>query len=170
MTDVIEQLQEGDIYRWNYSDPKTDNRSWGSYHCCSRIAIVSRGLLRDTYWQIGQSFSDGRSFRTEDLPKLELTRLGNMTDLEKVPEYQADYYDDADIVNLNHANSTSGNFYLRKGAVRSQKKMLEVCHNYLVRSTANERYAAQRSKELREAISKLEAGETDLHIASPPRS
>lgn len=169
MTDVIEHLAEGDIYRWNYTDPKTNNGQWGDYHCCSRIAIVHRGRLRDTYWQIGVSFSEGRSFGPDDLPRLQLTRLGNLADLHPAKEYEADYYDDADIVNLNHSNSTSGNFYLRKGARRSREKMLEVARNNLARSTENERSAARLSEELREVISKLEADQLVLYIPTPFR-
>lgn len=170
MTDVIEILREGDIYHWMYCDPRTDNRQWGDYHCCSRIAIVHRGRLRDTYWQIGTSFNDGKSFGVEDLPKLELTFLANMDDLEKAPEYQFDYYDDADTFNLNHPNSTRGNFYLRKGAVRSQAKMLATASYNLERSKKAERTAVRRSEELSETISRIEAGDLTVHIVSPPRS
>lgn len=170
MTDVIEGLNEGDIFRWNYRDPNTNNGNYGDYHCCSRIAIVKNGLLRDTFWQIGESFSDGRSFGIEALSKLELTRVANMSELVPAKEYEADYYDDADIVNLNHSNSTRGNFYLRKGAVRSREKMLEAARNNLDRSTANERSAARLSEELREVISKLEADQMVFYIPSLPRS
>ncbi len=164
MTDVIEKLNEGDIYHWAYRDPNTDDRQWGSYHCCSRIAIVSRGLLRDTFWQIGQSFSDGRSFRAEDIKKLVLTFVANISDLEPAREYQADYYDDADIVNLNHSNSTSGNFYLRKGAARSRKKMFKVAIKNLEQSFADERRAVERTKDLRAIICRIDAGDLDVHI------
>lgn len=63
-------MNDGDIYRWNYRDPNTDNRAYGSYHCCSRIAVFKEGMLRDTFWNSG---SDGRRFRPEDFPNLELT-------------------------------------------------------------------------------------------------
>lgn len=169
MPDVIEALREGDVYRWRYSDPKADARQYGSYHCCSCLAIVHNGRLRDTFWQIGGSFSDGRSFGLDDLSKLELTILGNLSDLEKVPEYQSDYYDEADTVNLNHSNSTRGNFYLRKGAVRSQKRMLDICRRNLAESVAAEQSAADRSSELRKTIDKIRAGDLNVHIASPPR-
>lgn len=169
MTDVIEALREGDVYRWSYRDPNTDNRSWGSYHCCSCIAIVMGSRLRDTYWQIGQSFHDGRSFGAEDLSKLELTRLANLSELLPAKEYESDYYDDADIVNLNHSNSPRGNFYLRKGSRRSREKMLEVARENLARSIANEQSAARISEELREAISKLEADQLVLYIPTSPR-
>lgn len=169
MTDVIEKLNEGDIYRWSYRDPKADGRPYGSYHCCSCIAIVNNGRLKDTFWQIGKSFSDCRSFGVEDLPKLELTRIANLSDLIPAKEYDADYYDDSDIVDLNHSNHTSGNFYLRKGATRSKEKMLKVARDNLARSTSNEQSAARLSGELREVISKLEADQMVFYIPSPPR-
>lgn len=150
------QMKEGDIFHWSYRDPNVDNRAYGSYHCCSRIAVFRSGLLRDTFWNCG---SDGRWFKPEDFPKLELTFVANFSDIESAPEYQADYYDDADIVNLNHSNSTRGNFYLRKGAVRSQKKQLEVCRRKLEQSLRDERVAALQSEQLRATISRLEAGE-----------
>lgn len=163
MAEVIEALTEGDVFRWSYREPG-DDRQWGRYHCCSGIAVVHNGMLRDTYWQIGNSFSEGRRFGIDDLPKIDLTHLANMSELERVSEYQADYYDDADIVDLNHANSTRGNCYLRKSAVRSQKKMLEVARYKLELSMSDERSAAQRSERFREAISKIEAGDLGVHL------
>jgi hypothetical protein len=162
MTETTEALREGDIYLWNYRDPTTDNRSWGSYHCCSRIAVVTRGRLRDTYWSSG----DARSFGAEDLSKLELTRIGNFSELEQAKEYQADYYDDADIVNLNHANSTSGNFYLRKGAKRSQDKMLAVANQRYAEAESDFHTARRRMEEIGKLIDQIDDGATNLHIPS----
>lgn len=166
MIDVIKTLREGDIYRWNYRDPNTDNSPYGSYHCCSRIAIVYRGRIHDTYWQIGQSFNGGRSFGPNELSKLELTRLGNLSELEVAKEYQADYYDDADIVDINHANSPRDNFYLRKGAKRSQNKMLAVARQRLAEAESDWHTAARRMEELRKTISSIEGGATDLYVSS----
>lgn len=160
MSDVIEKLREGDVYRWSYRDTKAHE----SYWCCSCIAIVHHGRLRDTFWQIGASFNDGRSFGAEDLPKLELKYIGNLSELDKVPEYQADYYDDADIVDLNHSNQSTGNFYLRKGAKRSLSKMLAVAREKLEISIGDERRAAWNSARLRESIARIEAGDVDGHI------
>lgn len=162
MTTVETTLREGDIYRWSYRDPG-DDRSYGRYHCCSRIGVVTRGRLVDTFWSYAGS--DSRSFGPADLPKLELTRLGNFSELQKAPEWQADYFDDADIVDINHSNSTRGNFYLRKGAQRSAKKMLERARYKLEQSISAERSAAWKSEELRKAIARIEAGETDgVHL------
>lgn len=161
MSDVIEKLKEGDIYRWRYAepDPKNDGE-WGRYHCCSCIAIVKHGLLRDTYWYGG----DGRHFGLDEVPKLKLEYVGNLSELDRAREYQADYYDDDDIVNLNHANSTSGNFYLRKGAQRSKAKMLEAARRKLERSESDKRMAADLSARLREQIARIEAGDTGILI------
>lgn len=153
-------LVEGDIFRWRYREEAgLDLRSWGTYHCCSCIAIVRDGRLRDTYWYGG---SDGRSFGPGDVPRLELKRLGNLSELEEAEEYQADYYDDADIVNLTHANG--GQFYLRKGATSSQAKMLASARSKLEASESGERMAALRSERLRELIAKIEAGDVNAYI------
>lgn len=166
MSDTIEQLREGDVYRWSYRDPKANSRPYGDYHCCSRVAIVHRGRLCDTYWMIGSSFSHGRSFGMDDLPALELKHLGNLSDLEKAPEYQSDYYDDADIIDLNHANSTRGNFYLRKGAKRSRDKMLAVARQRFAEAESDFHTARRRMAEIGMTIDRIEAGETDMHITS----
>jgi hypothetical protein len=155
------ELREGDIFRWSYREPG-DDRAYGRYHCCSCFVIVDKsGRLRDTFWGSG---SDNRSFGQDDLPRLKLTRLGNMADLEKASEHQADYYDDTDIVDLNHSNSSRGNFYLRKGAIRSLKKMLETARYKLEQSVSVERCAANRSEQLRAAITKIEAGDTTAYF------
>lgn len=159
MSKIIVALREGDIYRWSYRRKDVDLRSYGTYHCCSCIAIVRHGRLRDTYWQIGTSFNDGRSFGIEDMPQLELIRIANLDDLNKAPEYQDDYYDDADIVDLNHPNSSRGNFYLRKGAVRSVAKMLQVSRERLAEAESDLRTATDRVKEMHEIIAKLENGD-----------
>ncbi len=159
MNAVVEALREGDVYRWCYREPG-DDRQWGRYHCCSLRGIVRRdGRLWDTYWSSGH---DGRSFGVDDLAKLDLTYLGNLSDLEKVPEWNADYYDDADIVNLNHANSTRDNFYLRKGAKRSAAKMLETARHRLKKAESDVRTATANVVRFSEVIAKIEAGETEF--------
>lgn len=153
--ETIVEVREGDIFLWTYRDPG-DDRQWGRYHCCSRIAIAdSRGRLRDTYW----SGADGRTFGPDDFPRLELKYLGNLSELETVKEYEANYYDDADIVDLNHSNSTRGNFYLRKGAQRSAKKMIESAQRKLEQAELDERMAVDRANRLREAIARFKTGD-----------
>lgn len=166
MTETIEALRDGDIYRWGYRDPKTNSAPWGDYHCCSRVAIVKHGRLYDTYWQTGQSFSGCKSFGPDDLPKLTLERLGNMAELEAAKEYQADYYDDADIVDLNHSNNTRGNFYLRKDAKRSRDKMEAIARQRFAEAESDFHTARRRMDEIGKIIDRIEAGDIDMHIPS----
>lgn len=155
-------IEEGNVFRWSYREPG-DDRQWGRYHCCSNFVIARKGRLCDTYWSMSGG-SDNKSFGLDDLSKLELTFLGNLSDLEKTDEYQADYYDDADIVDLNHSNSSRGNFYLRKGAKRSQKKMLEAARHKLAQAKSDEKMAAERAARLGIAITEIIAGRVDVHI------
>lgn len=153
-------MKEGDVFRWTYREPSENDGAWGRYHCCSRIAIFHNGRLRDTFWQIGGSFSqDCRSFGVDSLHKIDLTLLGNLSELDKASEYQADYFDDADIVDLNHPNSSRGNFFLRKGSKRSAAKMIEVARYKLEQVKSDQRSAIRKEDELQRAISRIEAGE-----------
>lgn len=155
-------LKEGDVYRWTYVD-RLDTGAWGTYHCCSRIAIVgASGRLRDTFWSSG---NDGKSFGADDLCNLHLIFLANMADLNKAHEYEADYYADTDIVDLNHSNSPRENFYLRKGAKRSAAKMLAAAKYKLEKAESDARMATRRADDLRVAISRIEAGEiADVYL------
>ncbi|RZN19498.1 hypothetical protein [Bradyrhizobium sp. Leo121] len=158
----IDAMREGDIFRWSYRNPNASHGVYSGYHCCSRIAVFTNGLLRDTYWGLG--CIDGRWFSGDAIRALDLEFVGNFADLKPANEHMADYFDDADIVDLNHSNSTRGNFYLRKGAVRSKAKMLEVARYRLDQSLSAERTAAWKSEQLRETIARIEAGETELFI------
>jgi hypothetical protein len=114
-------IKDGDVFHWSYL--REVKHGDYSYWCKSQIAIAKDGLLVDTYCDSSAHWS------YEDAPKkLDLTFLGNLADLVNVPEYNREYYADSDIVNLNHANSSRGNFYIRRGAQRSKEKMLETAH------------------------------------------
>lgn len=158
-TETAIVLREGDVYRWSYVEDG-DDRPWGRYHCKSQIGIVSDGRLRDTYWHSGSDIT----FGSDDLSRIKLTFLGNLNDLEKCDESNRDYYDDADIVNLNHPNSTKGNFYIRKGAQRSATKMMETA-KYLLEKAESDMRSAERSRDRALAsIAKIESGDTAGYI------
>lgn len=159
------EMKERDVYRWAYRAPG-DDRDWGRYHCCSQIGFFLNGQLRDTYWMYGEKYQGGagRSFPPEFFPKLTLTFVANLDDLEPAKEYQAEYYDDADIANLNHANSSSGNFYIRKGAKRSAAKMIATARAKMEQAISDAKYAVRRSGEMKEIIAKIEAGDTSVYL------
>ncbi|QHZ59846.1 hypothetical protein HWD03_gp115 [Alteromonas phage vB_AmeM_PT11-V22] len=119
----------GDIYWWSWNDNEYDKRqhevrSGTLYWCRSRIGIVNEDHLVDTYWS---NSSNNEFFSKEKaLDMLDLTYVGNMSDLIKADPRQRAYYLDEDCVDLNHPNSSSGNFYVRKGAKKNLNKMKRV--------------------------------------------
>ena len=123
MTATQQEIHVGDIFRWRYRSEKL-SADYLSYWATSQIAVAVEGdILRDTYW-IGND--GGRSWTfAESTGRLILTRLANFADLEKISESEAEYYDEADIVNINHGNIPKGNCYKRKGTERSRKVMLD---------------------------------------------
>lgn len=132
------ELREGDIYRWEYNVQYIKDNSLSAsagtlYWCCSQIGIVTSchtpdGMqlkLMDTYW----GTDNNKSFSKEYVDMhMDLRYIANIDELEQVDETARFYYADKDCVDLNHANSSKGNFYIRKGAVEDvdkQKRIME---------------------------------------------
>lgn len=157
------KLRDGDIYRWRHVE-SGDDRPFGRYHCCSRIAVVHKGRLRDTYWQIGDYFGEGKSFGIDDLGRIELTFIANCADLEKRHESDVEYYDCADVVDLNHPNSSKGNFYIRKGAKRSAAKMLESANRRLEAAKSDEQRAKNTIERLTSNIQRINSGDIEGYL------
>ena len=108
-------LREGDIYRWRWNDEERR-----SYHCKSQIAIVKGGKLLDTYWF---GYDESNLLRPEAVT---LTFWANVDDLLVIHSGMTSYYRPEDVVDLRHANNSSGPVYIRKGAKRDAATMLEV--------------------------------------------
>ncbi len=113
------KIKPNDIYRWSYSADFIKGR-FEPYWAVSRYAICrafSDGelYLEDSFWSCG----DNRRFYQDDVDNghVELKFLGNFDELEKLND-NPEYYKPEDIVNLNHANSSRDNIYIRKGATR----------------------------------------------------
>jgi hypothetical protein len=153
------EIKDGDIFRWRYKDEQPEHRrEWGRYHCKSQIAIAKGGSLRDTFWFGGGS--DNATWSYDDAEqKLELTHLGNFFDLERRSEHEAMYYADADCVNLNHANSSKGNFYIRKGAARCREKMRATARERIEQSEREISFAQDRLTRTRELLAAIERGD-----------
>ena len=154
----MSEIKDGDVFRWSYK--RDVKRGDHSYWRKSRIAIAENGVLFDTYWSISNRLDGNCRHWTYDeaVDTLNLTFLGNLADLERVSEGEGKYYDEADIVNLNHANSSRGNFYIRKGSQRSREKMLRTARHGIERHEADICSAQHAIERLKEAIAKIEAG------------
>lgn len=138
--------KEGDVFRWSWNDRMLEKLSGCSnniiYWCKSRIGIVySDGMLHDTYWS---GSNDTRWYIDRARDELELTYLGNLNDYRKAEPYERTCYKDSDCLDLNHPNSTRGNFYIRKDAVQCKEKKRKVLERSKKRLELDIKYQLQQ--------------------------
>jgi hypothetical protein len=153
-TDVIE-IKDRDIFHWRYRDEKRHS-DYLSYWAKSRICVARDGKLLDTFSDYSPTIA---SSCEEAAEKLVLTYVANFCELENQREYMKDYYDDADCVNLNHSNSSRGNFYIRKDAKRSEQKMREAIAYKIEQEESAIRVATLHIESLRKELAKIDSGE-----------
>jgi hypothetical protein len=152
-------MRTGDIYRWRYKDEKPEHLgAYKRYHCKSQIAIAKDGVLIDTYW--GGSYGDSTHWSFTDAEaQLDQEYLGNFDELDKVEEYNRVYYDDKDIVDISHSNtSLRGNFYVRKGAKRSAGKMEKVLLERIETKEREVKFAQDSLARARQQLADLDDG------------
>lgn len=142
---VAEQatLIDGQIYRWAWVD--ADYGEPGAYRdpywCRSRIAVVRRGRLIDTYWH------GGGLDHSVDPAKVKLTLIGNEA-WPKLREGEELRYDRADICDTRHANNSRGPIYVRPGAQLNKAAMLAVLDEREQEARSDIRSAEWRLEEI----------------------
>lgn len=155
MTDT--QFKDGDIFKWRWKDDAKDADCgpYKSYHCKSQRAVVKDGKLFDTFW------GDWSSDRVVNLDKVIITFLGNENEMEKITEYNAQFYKGEDIVNMNHSNNTRAPIYLKTGAKRDAETMRAVIEYELSNQECTVRSATDKAARLRAALAVIEDGRLD---------
>ena len=164
-------MKEDDVFYW--SNEKVN------YWCCSRIALFYGGRLLDTYWlhfyrndpndvgpDAGKPYRVSYSYQSTEVVRddSELKFLGNLDDYDwkgerSTSEPYDKQYDQSDILDLNHANSTSGGIFIKKGAVKSievQRRTLLDEINRAKRSIDSMNWTIKRAKQ---DLVELEAGQ-----------
>lgn len=127
-------MKNGDIFRWSYNSEwlkkKSDGDNGGTtYWCNSRIGVFNDGFLVDTFWSF--QGSNDTSFTVDMIAsRLDVKFIVNEDDLTKANLSDRAYYLDEDCFDLNHPNSTRGNFYIRKGAKKNVEKMERLLSRY----------------------------------------
>ncbi len=150
----------GDIYYWKWNKEELEKRAeqakcgtlyWGR----SKIGVINHNnYFLDTYWGPVGTASD--LFPKEAvINMMDLTYVGNMKDLKRVPESNRAYYLDSDCVDLNHSNHPSGNFYIRKSAEKNLDKMKRVMVRYLDKINENIRQLSSEKEEVSRNIGNL---------------
>lgn len=151
-TETVEQLREGNIYSWRYTpeaEASIRNFHHDAYWCKSRIAVIRKGHLVDTYWSSPDT--------TLDPAKVILTFLGNPADMEKIFPGERVFYRDEDIVNMQHSNNSGAEVYAKAGR---DAETMKAYFAYQIEKTEREiRWAHQRIQECNDAIARVGRGE-----------
>lgn len=146
---------EGDVFRWRYKpEHLPDKNHTMAYWCKARIAMFKDGALGDIYWGEG----DLRFIREEEV---DLTFIGNINDYEIMPDYKANLYDTADIMNVRHNNRPSAPLLLRKGASRSPSAAIKWCRSKIEEAEREKQWAINRISDLEKSIADIESGKID---------
>jgi hypothetical protein len=156
----VKEWRDGDVFFWRY---KNENEGF-RYHCLARKAIVRSGKLLDIYW----AYLDGRTVKFHDLggcwsPEqadhhLILKFNGNLNEFDAIPDYNECMYDEADILDLRHINSSQKQVYLRKGARRNRVAMLAEVDSRIAKAEAEIRNVNWKLEQLNKEKEKIESG------------
>lgn len=160
----LKNIKEHDYFYFSYNDEqrqKLFDPSW----CFDGKLIATKGedsmYLVDTYW-IG---SDNRHFKLDEVLSLgTLTFICNLKDVEETVEYNLCYFDEEDIFDLSRQHGCYVKFGLRKGAKRSQKKMLETLTDKLEEAKRKVEYELRKVEEYSAKKAQVETGNLEIYI------
>lgn len=158
------QFRENDVFNFRYK-PDEAKKRFEPYHCFDGTLVVknySTGLhLVDTYWSGG----DSRTFTPDEaIEKGELTFLCNLDEMVDIKDYEVLYYDDDDIVKMHIHAGYRSRFLIKKGAHRSQAKMLQSIKQKIEDEHSKIRSAENSLKRHNETLKKIEAGDTSVYL------
>jgi hypothetical protein len=146
-------MRDGDIYFWRYANEMGDHSM--TYHCKSRKAVVINGRLVDTFWS---SPSEGH---VVDPARCVLEFKGNKADLRQIREWEAKYYNDEDVVDMRHSNSSRAEVYVKANAKRSREAMLSHIETMRSEQESVIRSASYRLELLKQSEADIHAGKLD---------
>lgn len=166
----------GDIVKWWFTDEELKRKNHGNnngttYWCCSNIAVMREdGCFHDTFWN-----HDNKKFAPDKIGRIyEVDFIANFDELEHVAhdnkyliEKYRNQYDPHDIVDLNHSNNSSGNFYVRRGAKKKIDVMRE-SYQYnienLIRKIESLQYDLKETKKEFESLTEENSQEHKIWI------
>lgn len=159
----VTELREGDVFRFSYHE-EVRAGMFMPYHCFDGQLVVRNGRLCDTYW--GFDSGEPRTFTlAEALAQGLLRFVVNLGDVTEIREGDQFLYDEADVFDLTHHAGYRRRFMLRKGAERSQARMLREVDDRIRKARAEAESAVShvmhQMEHLGKAKARIEAG--DIH-------
>lgn len=166
-------MKKNDVFKFRYS-PRQEQGFDSRNHCFEGYLVAREGragnlVLVDTYWGIG---GDGRVLNEEQIED-EVRKGGsfrfyfNLDDVEKIPNYQQQYFSDDDLFYLSeqHACMESCRFvFKRKGAERSKIKMVICLENELREVQHDIDRATRKASDLIEKIARVKNGDLNINF------
>lgn len=132
----MKKIKENDVFTWRYTQKHIESLEYKNdlYHCKERLAVAKNVngtfMFFDTFWGIGRT--DNYTFIEAEIDKkYEVEFYCNLDEIDKQPNHSdvKKYYDDKDVFTLHdqHACASSCIYhYLKKGAVKSKDKMIQI--------------------------------------------
>lgn len=152
-------IHENNVYRFTWK-PEEYKRRLDPNWCWDGQLVVFKNsqselMLYDTYW-----CKPEKSFTLEEILKMgNIKLICNLNDVEIVPETILKYYDDADIFNLSYQHGCYKKYVLRKGAQKSQKKMIQTLRNQIQGLENEIHYKSNALKTAKENLQKVQDGD-----------
>lgn len=162
-------IKVGDIYDFRYNQAERDRLSFSAHHCFEGMlhAQLINGsiMLVDTYWGIK---GDGRVFTpSEARQQGTLTFYVNLSEIESIKEHECLYYDDNDLYRISEQHAcvpSCVHHFKRKGAERSNKKMLAVVNEQMREERKKIDWAVDKLQRLAITKEKIEGGDLTQYL------
>lgn len=158
------ELKINDVYKFRYNEEYLE-KLFEPYHCFDAQLIVKQGIhnlyLEDTYWSTGNN----KTFTLEQaLEKGTLEFVCNLDEVEEIRSYDMRYYDDNDLFNLSRQHNCYGEYYKRKSAKKSAKKMEQVLIDEIKEIEHAIKSKEWDLKRANEKLEKLRLGDMDIYL------
>lgn len=158
------KINKNDVYSFRYNEKYTQ-KLFEPYRCFDGILVVrekksGKLYLEDTFWS-----SENKTFTLEEaLNQGHLEFILNLNDFDISEEYKEKYYTTSDFKILPCHHGYQKSYYLRKGAVKSKEKMLEVINNN-IEELNRKKNSIEWSIELQQKnLKDLESGNLEIYI------
>lgn len=164
---LLKNIKENDVFHATWKQKEWgDQKDWCFEGLIVAKKVDGKMMFIDTYWGVGRE--DNKKWDYTNFNKLfNFNYYCNLTDLEKIKSYDAEYYDDKDVFVLHDQHSCVEScryYYIRKGSKRSKSKMLEVLEEKLSEAKRNVEYATRSVEEYATKKQQVEDGNLDIYI------
>lgn len=174
MTLTQDNVRPGDVFKVTWKEREQgDLKDW----CFEGILLVKdketeegEKILYDTYWGLSYNWDHSKKFTFDQANKLfNIEFYFNFDQVEEKRRFKdiINYYDAKDIFRIHEQHACSENmiyYFLRKGAAKSQRVMLENIDRNLADLNSNLVYIKRQIEEYEHVRGLVESGDLEVII------